>query len=102
MPVSIWMWASTTVERASAAALRASPVSTEPTVHTAPQSMSRSSSSRSTVGRSMSSSSSTKPALRRASASSASPTAKRPMPSCRRVRANSTRPAPWPSPVSTA
>ena len=71
MPVSIWMWASTTVERSSAAALRAIPVSDEPTVHTTSSSMSCASSSRSTVGRSMSSSSSTKPALRRAAGEAA-------------------------------
>ena len=93
MPVSIWMWASTTVERASAAPLRAMPVSAEPTVHTTFRSMSCSSSARSTVGRSIRISSSTKPALRRA---------KRPMPSSRSSRASSTSPAPWPSPVSTA
>ena len=92
MPVSIWMWASTTVERASAAPLRAMPVSAEPTVHTTFRSMSCSSSARS----------STKPALRRAAASAGSLTAKRPMPSSRSSRASSTSPAPWPSPVSTA
>ena len=102
MPVSIWMWASTTVGRASAAPLRAMPVSAEPTVHTTFRSMSCSSSARSTVGRSIRISSSTKPALRRAAASAGSLTAKRPMPSSRSSRASSTSPAPWPSPVSTA
>ena len=101
MPVSIWMWASATVERASATPLRASPLSWEPTVQITFRSSSCSSSSRSVVQRSMRISSSTKPAFRRAAASATSDTAKRPMPSARRTRASSTRPAPWPSPVTT-
>ena len=101
MPVSTWMWASATVERFSATAFRASPVSTEEMVHTTFRSTSRSSSSRSTVARSIRSSSSSKPASRRAWASSTVPTAKRLIPSSRIRRASSVRPAPPPSPVST-
>ena len=95
------MWASATVERFSARALRAIPVSTEEMVHTTFRSTSRSSSSRSVVERSIRISSSTKPALRRASAWAVSLTAKRPIPSSRSSLASGTVPAPPPSPVST-
>ena len=95
------MWAQATVERFSARALRASPVSTEETVHTTFRSTSCSSSSRSVVERSMRISSSSKPAWRSFSASFTSHTAKRPMPSARSSLAMGTTPAPPPSPVST-
>ena len=101
MPVSTWMWASATVERFSARALRARPVSTEEMVHTTFRSTSRSSTSRSVVERSMRISSSTKPAFRSASASSASLTAKRPMPSARSSSALSAMPAPPAPPERT-
>lgn len=95
------MCASATVERFSATAFRARPVSTDETVHTTLRSTSRSSSSRSTVERSIRISSVSKPDSRSSWASSTELTPKRVTPASRSSRARRTAPTPPPWPDTT-